>query len=62
MSQQFYSLVIAIAQQAVSDHERNFVFMGKTFVAEFNGYNSGRFTVDGNDCGLRFDEGRVYIG
>lgn len=58
----FYALVISIAQQAVNNHARNFEFMGKTFTAEFNGYNSGRFTVNGEDCGLRFDEGRVYIG
>lgn len=59
---QFYALILSIAQKAVSDHARNFEFMGKQFVAEFNGYNSGRFTVNGKDCGLRFDEGRVYIG
>lgn len=58
----FYSLIIAIAQDAVSRHAMNFEFMGKQFVAEFNGYNSGRFTVNGEDCGLRFDDGRVYIG
>lgn len=53
--------ILSAAQKAIDNHAREFTCYGKRFVAEFNDYNSGRFLIDGADCGLRFYDGKAVI-
>lgn len=55
------STILDAANAAVHLHARNFTAYNVTFEAEYIDSETGRFTVNGEDCGLRFYNGKAVI-
>ncbi len=53
--------VLGMANKAIATHARNFTAYNVTFEAEYIDRETGRFTVNGADCGLRFYNGKAVI-
>ena len=55
------STILDAANAAVHSHARNFRIYNVEFEAEYIDSETGRFTVNGADCGLRFYNGKAVI-
>ena len=53
--------IMETAQKCVDYGNAKFTAYAKTFTAEYIDAKTGRFLVDGADCGIRFYEGQVCL-